>query len=72
MQDLIEDDPQRPYIDCIGVIMKLSLFRCDVFLSSSDSLHDDLLSTESKISQFNDRHVLARCVLGLEKDVLWL
>lgn len=72
MQNFIKDDAQRPHINGIGVIMKLGLLGCDVLLRASDCLHDDLLGTESKISQFDKGKWLPTNVLGLEEYILGL
>lgn len=49
MQDLIQDDAQRPHIDGIGIIVKLGLLRRDIFLRACYSLHYDLLRTQPEV-----------------------
>jgi hypothetical protein len=53
MQNLIKNDPQRPYIDSVCVIMKLCLLGGNVLLCAGYGLHDYLLSTKPKICELD-------------------
>ena len=55
VQNLVADYSQRPNVDCIGIIMKFSLFRGNILFCACDCLHDYLLSTETEICQFYQR-----------------
>lgn len=49
MEDLIEDNSERPNIDSVRIIMKLGLFRRNVLFSTCNGLHNDFLSAKPKI-----------------------
>ena len=70
MHDLIKNDAKRPNVNCIGVIMKLRLLRSNVLFSSRDRLHNDLLGTQSEVSQLDEGHGLPDDVFALKEDVL--
>ena len=70
VKDLVEDNPQRPNIDSVGVVMKLGLLRCYVLLGACNGLHDDFLGTEPEVCQFDKWKGLPNDVLGLQQDIL--
>jgi hypothetical protein len=72
MEDLVEDDAQRPDIDRVGVVVKLGLLGSDVLLGACDGLHDDLLGAEPEVCQFDEGKRLPDDVLGLQQNVFGL
>jgi len=53
MQNLIKDDSQRPNINSICIVVKLSLLRGYVLLSTCDCFHYYFLSTQPEICQLD-------------------
>lgn len=51
VEHLVQDDPQGPHIDRIGVIVELCLLGSDVLLGSGYGLHYDFLGAQSEIGQ---------------------
>jgi hypothetical protein len=50
--------------------MELGLFRSYVFLGSGNGFHDDFLSAETEVSQFDERQRFSDEEFGLEEDIL--
>lgn len=69
MQNLIENDPQRPNVDRIRIVMKLCLLWSNVLLCSSDGFHDNLLGTQAEISEFDEGKRLIGHIFRFEEDV---
>ena len=70
MQHFIKDDPQGPDVNRIGIIVILGLLRRDVLFSASQSLHDDAVCREPKISYFNIGYLKPGFKLSDQEDVL--
>ena len=70
MQNFIKNNPQRPNINSVRVVVKSGLFRSNIFLGSCYCLHDDFLCAQSKISNFDGGKWFSRNILGFEKNVL--
>lgn len=72
MQKLIEDYSQRPYIHGVGVSVELCLLRSNIFLSPSDSFHDDVLSAQAEICYFQVWQLPSFYIFAGEQNILRL
>lgn len=69
MQYLIENYSKRPYINCIGIVMKFGLLGSNILFGSSDSFHDDFLCTKSEVCQFDEWECLSWQIFGFEQNI---
>jgi hypothetical protein len=58
VQHLIQNDAQRPNIDSICIALVFSLFGSDIFFGPSQRLHNELLSRQSEVCDFNLRQLV--------------
>jgi hypothetical protein len=69
VQNLIKNDSQRPNIDSVGVVVKPRLFGSDVLLCACNGFHNDFLSAESEVGDFDDGNGFPSNVFGFEEYV---